>query len=421
MRKSTTIFFLTLLLTLYSGKDTHCSKNRPTKVKIKRYRKGFRLLVNRKPFIIRGVCYNPVPIGKGPTYNFFNSESEPWKVDAPLMKEMGINTIRIYNIPLESLESAKKVIRFFYEKYRIYTIVGDWLGFWNYPAPFYGDKEFRKKVKEKVLKVVKELKDEKGILCWILGNENNYSFDGRVQNWTTQEIEKISDPIEKRKKKAEIYYSLVEEIAKEIKKIDKYHPVGLGNGELTGLEIASKICRHIDFLALVIYRGKTFGNIYKSVKFTFNKPILFSEMGADSYNAYLKKEDQEMQAFFLKSQWIEIYKNIYPRGEGNVLGGVIFEWIDEWWKHNPENVYDWKVHNTEAGWSNPSYYFDIKTDKNLNMNEEWFGIVKQLEVLENGVHKREPRKAFYVLKAFWKDPEKFLQKASKRKKSLNVK
>ncbi len=417
MRKKIGIFLCFILLVLAFQGGEGATKKRSTKVRIRKYRRGFKLLVNGRQFIVKGVCYKPIPIGEGPNYNFFISPSQPWKKDAPLMKEMGVNAIRFYEIPVENLKEAKELIRFFYEKYGIYTIVSDWLGFWNYPAPSYGDEEFRKRIKEKVLKMVRELKNEKGILCWILGNENNYSFSGRIQPWTAPEVEKILDPIKKRKKKAEIYYSLVEEIAKEIKKIDKYHPVGLGNGELMDLDIASKICKHIDFLALIIYRGRTFGNIYRLVKSTFNKPILFSEIGADSYNAYLKKEDQGMQAFFLESQWIEIYKNIYPRGEKNVLGGVIFEWVDEWWKHNPDLPSGWRVHNTEAGWSNPSYYFDIQAPNNFNMNEEWFGVVKQLEEKEDGVYKREPRKAFYVLKNFWKNPKKFL----KRKKSRNIK
>ena len=35
----------------------------------------------------------------------------------------------------------------------------------------------------------------------------------------------------------------------------------------------------------------------------------------------------------------------------------------------------WSVHDTESNWSNGSYYFDIQAPKNMNMNEEWFGIV----------------------------------------------
>jgi hypothetical protein len=38
------------------------------------------------------------------------------------------------------------------------------------------------------------------------------------------------------------------------------------------------------------------------------------------------------------------------------------------------------------------------------MNEEWFGIVALSEELENGLNKRIPRKAYYVIREFWKTP-----------------
>ena len=39
------------------------------------------------------------------------------------------------------------------------------------------------------------------------------------------------------------------------------------------------------------------------------------------------------------------------------------------------------------------------------MNEEWFGIVAQSEELDNGINKRLPKKAYYVIKEFWKNPD----------------
>jgi beta-galactosidase len=63
------------------------------------------------------------------------------------------------------------------------------------------------------------------------------------------------------------------------------------------------------------------------------------------------------------------------------------------------------VHDTEAGWSNGSYYYDIKAPRNMNMNEEWFGIVSLSTQIEGGLNKRIPKKAYYVIKGFWKNPK----------------
>ncbi len=400
------ILFLPFFLIFSSGLKA--------KVSIVKKDDGFQLVVEAKPFVVRGVCYNPTPIGEGPTSNFLTlKDYKPWVVDGPLMEEIGINAIRIYDIPLEALPQAKEMINYLYQKHRIYTIVSDWLGFWDYPGPFYADPEFRKRVEKKVLKVVNELKDQPGVLMWVLGNENNYSFRGNIQPWSSPEIEKIKDPRKQIEEKAKIYYRFVERLARKIKRIDRNHPIGMGNGELLYLDIAKKICKNIDFLGLIIYRGKTFGNAFKGTKFRFNKPILFIEFGADSFDAYRKKEDQDAQAMFIKSQWKQIFKNIYPYGEKNCLGGALFEWTDEWWKHNPCSMPTWRIQDKGAGWSNGAYYFDIKAPQNLNMNEEWFGIVGLSEERENGVNKRIPKRIYYELGLFFKDPYKYINNEGK--------
>jgi len=323
------------------------------------------------------------------------------------MKEMGINTIRVYQ-PGPDKDSVKQVISDLYEKYGIRTILGSWLGFWEYPCPAYADRDFQEKIKEEVLEMVDSYKDEPGVLMWILGNENNYSFSGQVNPWSSPQIDKESDPAKQRQMRAEVYYSFVNDLARRIHEIDNQHPVALGNGELTGLETAAQLCPDIDLIASIIYRGKSFGNLFDSVKKNFDKPVLLSEFGADAYDAYLKKEDQNMQAFFLESQWRQIYDNLANNkdGTGNCIGGVMFEWSDEWWKHNEADPQNWSIHDTGSNWSNGSYYFDIKVEGNKNMNEEWFGITALSEELEDGLNKRVPRKAYYVIREFWKNPQR---------------
>jgi hypothetical protein len=255
--------------------------------------------------------------------------------------------------------------------------------------------------------MVNNLKDEPGILLWILGNENNYSCVGSVNPWSSDEIDKEPDPQKQKAMRAKTYYSFVNEIAKDIHKIDPNHPVALGNGELAGLEYANKVAPDVDLVACIIYRGKTFGNLFRSLRATFDKPILLSEFGADAYDAYLKKEDQNMQAFFLESQWRQIYENLAGKkeGAGNCLGGVMFEWSDEWWKHEENNPDLWNSHDTASNWSNGSYYFDIRAPGNKNMNEEWFGLVALSAGAKGSLDIRTPRKAYYVVREFWKNPQ----------------
>lgn len=362
-------------------------------------------MVAGKPYIVKGVCYNPIPIGMDYDYDWWNDPAKPWITDGKMMKEMGINTIRLYQVGRDP-QAVKQVINDFYKLYGIRVLLGDWLGFWEYPCPFYGDDKFQEKVVKQVVEMVNLYKEEPGVLGWILGNENNYSCLGHVNPWSNPEVDAETDPQKQKLMRAKIYYSFVNKISQEIHKIDPHHPVGLGNGELVGLDSAAKYCQDVDFVACIIYRGKTFGNLFKSLRMTFDKPLLLAEFGADCYDANLKKEDQNMQAFFLESQWMQIYENLSntKTGEGNCLGGTIFEWTDEWWKHAPDYPDGWKIHDTESSWSNGSYYFDIQALGNKNMNEEWFGLVSVSEEMVNGLNKRTPRKAYYVIREFWKNP-----------------
>ncbi|MFA4842913.1 MAG: hypothetical protein WC658_03660 [Candidatus Omnitrophota bacterium] len=397
--QAVTVIFLSLLI---AGMGSRPSKS----VYIQKLEKGrYRLMVEGKPYIVKGACYSPIPIGTKHDYDWWSDPNKPWSVDGKLMQEMGINTIRLYKAA-ENPEQGKQVMRDLYNLYGIRTILGHWLGFWEFPCPLYGEHDFRERIKQEVLDMVKTYKDEPGLLLWILGNENNYSCWGRVNPWSTDEIDKEPDPQKQKAMRAEIYYSYVNELAREIHKIDPNHPVALGNGELIGLDYANKFCPDVDLVACIIYRGKTFGNLFRSLKHSFDKPLLLSEFGADAYDAYLKKEDQNMQAFFLESQWRQIYQNLYnnKEGEGNCLGGTMFEWTDEWWKHAENDPESWSVHDTESNWTNGSYYFDIKAKDGMNMNEEWFGLVALSKELEWGLNKRIPRKAYYVVREFWKNP-----------------
>lgn len=381
------------------------AKNQP--VRINKLKNGqYQLLVGGKPFVIKGVCYNPIPIGQGPDYDWWSDQYKPWLTDGKLMRAMGVNTVRIYQ-PGENVESVKAVIRDLYNEFGIRVTLGNWLGFWEYPCPLYGEKDFRARVKGEVLKMVADYKDEPGVLCWILGNENNYSCLGTVNPWSTDEIDKEPDPIKRRTMRSKIYYGFIRELTDEIHKIDPNHPVALGNGELIGLETAREECPNVDLIACIIYRGKTFGSLFKSLKTSFDKPVMLSEIGADCFDAMNKTEDQNMQAFFLEAQWRQIFENLQGArgGEGNCLGGTLFEWTDEWWKHNSSDPQSWLVHDMESNWSNGSYYFDMNAPNNLNMNEEWFGIVALSDTeKECGIDKRIPRKAYYVIRDFWKNP-----------------
>jgi hypothetical protein len=362
----------------------------------------YQLYVNRRPYVSKGVCYNPTPVGQGYSYEVSADPLRPWLVDGKLMQEMGVNTVRLFRAGKEA-QKTKQMIEDLYRLYGIRTVLGHWMDYWN---PYdYADPEYRTQLTKDVLEMVKTYKDEAGLLFWILGAENNTSWQPQnINPWTSPQVEEIEDSYKRRIAKARIYYSLVDEIAAEIKKIDPRHPIALGNADIESLEIAAEVCPNIDILAITLYRGKNFSNFWRQAREKFDKPVVLIEFGADRFNAFLKKEDEDNQALFLKSQWLEIEKNTFGRsGEGNALGGLVFEWTDEWWKGDAFNSAGWTVHNREGDWFNPAYYFDVKVKGNKNMNEEWWGIVGILpETDEKGINKRVPKKAYYELQKLWR-------------------
>jgi hypothetical protein len=64
----------------------------------------YQLIVEGKPYVIKGVCYNPIPIGQNHEYNWWGDPNKPWEIDGELMQKMGVNAIRVYQVQGEPEE-----------------------------------------------------------------------------------------------------------------------------------------------------------------------------------------------------------------------------------------------------------------------------------------------------------------------------
>ncbi|OGW91976.1 MAG: hypothetical protein A3D28_03065 [Omnitrophica bacterium RIFCSPHIGHO2_02_FULL_63_14] len=376
--------------------------SRPSVVTIERSEAGDRLLVDGKPYLVRGVCYTPIPVGKDYEYNFWGDPARPWITDGALMREAGVNTVRFYRMGKNPAE-VRRVLDELYSKFRIRSLAGHYLGFWSWPPPNYADPDFRARVKAEVLEMVRQYKDSPGVIGWILGNENNYSFDGKVQRWSSDAIDAMANHEDQRRERARIYYRFVNDIAVAIRRIDPNHPVILGTGEVKSLDLAKEFAPDIDILGMIAYRGPGFGNLFRQVRQKYDKPVLMIEWGADSYNALRRKPDEKAQAEFVKLQWQDIERNAAGgKGEGNSLGGTIFEWTDEWWKGNENLPRTWSVQDTAAHWNHAAYHYDADVPGGMNMNEEWWGIVR-LDPKEDdeAINARVPKKAYKELQDLW--------------------
>lgn len=366
------------------------------KVYIEKNTSEMRLKINGEDFIVNGMNWDYMPIGTNFNYSLWKQPESIIKKaldeEMGLLKNMGVNTIRVYTgIP-------KKWIEYIHSTYGIYTMLNHSFGRYGLTLngtwvvnTEYSDATTKKLLLEETKQMVEEYKNTKGLLLFLLGNENNYGLF-----WDGAETEDI--PIENRKStaRAESMYKLFNEATLAMKAIDNNHPVAICNGDLLFLDIIAKECKDVDILGINVYRGVSFGDLYERVKKEYGKPVLLTEFGSDAFNAVTNEEDQNAQAAILKGNWKEIYENAAGLGKsGNSIGGFTFQFSDGWWKFGQTKNLD--IHDTNASWSNGGYSFDYVNGEN-NMNEEWFGICAKGPTNANGMYQLYPRSAYYVLK-----------------------
>jgi hypothetical protein len=384
--------FLRLLLFLFSLSFFAQADN----VVVVNNAQGMKLVVKGKDFMINGMNWDYVPIGTNYAYSLWEQPEDVIKgaLDAEmgLLKNMGVNTIRVYT------GIQPKWITYIYETYGIYTMLNHSFGRYGLtingawvPKTNYADAETQALLIKEVTDVVKEYKNTPGLLLYLLGNENNY---GLV--WEGAETEDIPINEDDYSVAAKYLYKMFNKAAVEMKKIDTSHPIAMCNGDLGFLDIVAKECKDVDIYGTNMYRGKSFGDAFARVKKELNMPIMFTEFGADAFNAITNTEDQKMQSFFMVENWKEIYQNAAGLGKvGNSLGGFTFQFSDGWWKFGQTKDLD--VHDNNASWSNGGYYLDTKNGSN-NMNEEWFGICAKGPTNAAGLYTLYPRAAYYSLK-----------------------
>jgi beta-glucuronidase len=377
------------------------------RVDLVRYKNGhWQLRVEGRPYIVKSIAYSPSKIGQSPdegtlddwmqadydengridgpydswvdkNYNNIQDPGEEAVGDFRLLKEMNCNTIRLYHHA-----SNKKLLRDLYKDYGIMVIMGDLLGAYTvgsgadwYEGTDYEDPEHRKNMMESVRSMVEEFKDEPYILFWMLGNENNYGVANNA------------------KKNPSSYYSFVNEVTKMIKSIDRDHPVAICNGDLFFLDRFSRSAPDVDIYGSNAYRGKYgFGrSFWENVKDVCDIPVIITEYGCPSYmEGRSKVFGEQKQAEYLKGNWEDIlYNSAGHGGIGNSIGGILFEWLDEWWK-----AYEPALHDTDRNWAGP-----FPDGWNY---EEWLGIASQGDG-KNSPYLRQLKKPYFLYQEIWKE------------------
>lgn len=361
---------------------------------------GMKLVVDGEDFMVNGMNWGYVPIGENYSYSLWKQTDEVIKAaldkEMGLLKNMGVNAIRQYT------GIQPKWVQYIYENYGIYTMLNHSFGRYGLtidgvwvPVTDYRDEKTQAILLNEVTQLAEQYKNTPGLLMFLLGNENNYGLF-----WAGAETEDFPDEEEKRiavgEKRGRPMYKLMNDAAIKMKAISSSRPVAICNGDLLFLDIIAEECNDVDIYGTNMYRGVSFGNAFEEVKTKLNKPILFTEFGADAFNAINNDEDQESQAYYMVGNWKEIYQNAAGLGKsGNSLGGFTFQFSDGWWKYGQTKNLD--IHDNNASWANGGYSRDLAPGEN-NMNEEWFGVCAKGKTNDRGLYDLYPRAAYYSLK-----------------------
>lgn len=406
-------------------KSTVTAQRGKGKVQLKRYSDGaWRMSVEDKPFMVKAVLYEPTTIGDSPhdftlrnwqrvddnkngkadgpydawvdkNRNDRQDPDEPTVGDFQLMKDMGVNAIRFYHMPTkdhkyESEGMDKALLRDMHMTYGIRAIIGDLMGAYTVGSGAdysvgtdYRDPTQCERMKGIIRDLVMDHKDEPYVLMWLLGNENNMNNQYGGVN-ATRTLAGVYP---------EAYGKFLNDVAKMIHEIDPDHPVGIANLESQLIETYEKWAPEVDILGINSYRGpEGFGNLFSYARLRFDRPVIITEFGSDVL--HIGKDslwmDERSQAEYHRNAWENIVHNSAGNaGEGNAVGGMIFEWVDEWWKSNkgPKEIHQYTKDSPmpfQDGWS----------------SEEWLGLNGQ-GLGKHSPYLRQPREVCGYYKRVW--------------------
>ena len=376
----------------------------------------WQLLVDDKPYVVQGIIYNVSVVGDDPgagtlrdwmildlnnngkndvaydswvdaNGNNQKDEDEPAVGDWQLLQDMGVNTIRIYQLPSADPRVMglyanpghrlnfghapdKQILRDLFNRFGIRVIAGHFFGEWTlgtgavWPeeGTDYANPEHRKNLLTAVRVMVEEHKDEPYILMWMLGNENFNPYD---QDNAELEVE--------------AFLTLVNEAAELIHALDPDHPVAICNWATHHTEDIARLAPAVDIYGMNIYQSGL-SDVYLKLKETVDRPVLLTEYGFQAKMSTIY--DDGAQARYHMEAWADIADNLAGGpGAGNSIGGIVFSWNDQWWLGGTPNEHDSGAFLGVPG-------------------SEWYGITGQGDG-QHSPYLRTLRKAYTIYQKLW--------------------
>lgn len=330
---------------------------------------GRETLLDGSVFEVRGMCYQPTPIGEDPSAGapygdyFTAGYADLWTRDFENLRLMGANVVRIYGWTIGADHSAFLNAAYNNGSQSLYVLVNKWISPWtdwsntNAVNALISDWEA----------IALELKDHPTVMGFLIGNETN-AQEGNGD-----------DPV---------YWQAINTIAGAVKAVAPNKLVSVAiTDALDQVQSRDASMTHLDFWAIQVYRGSSFLSFFTDYEALSSKPLIITEFGYDAYDAVSSAEfadDAALPADAMEFLWKEIRYN-----RPIASGGCVFEYADEWWKAGSPGT-----HDAPTGW--PAPFVDGEG------NEEWWGIFR---IVDNGSNPDvlQPRAMFYRLAAMWNE------------------
>ena len=406
-------------------------------------RLGRTLYLDGRPWLMRAVCYSPVPVGADPDWfepygDYFTSNyAGIFERDIPLLADAGVNAIRIY-----TLKYSHRHTQFFdlCQQYGIVIIVG--FDFEDGTKSLFNDEESMTRVQRKLRSQVRAAKHP-AVGAWIVGNELNGPWNLFVCDKELAENFGISgcqfeDSIEKLMKSVNLLCSVVRSegvlcgtaLANVNLPKTKQHIVGMQMwGALAWIRYSDAWMDQLDFWAVNMYTRRFWSplTLFKKYHLVSKKPFMISEYGVDAYklapehegwNGYdtMGEEDEIAQADWTTSMIEDLEKHATTCASGCgtrfVTGGSIMAWVDEYWKGKAVTavpttderipIIEKVCPSLKEKLHSPCGYMS-PTQPDLYTSEEYFGMMaikKRCKV--NQVDLLRPRASYFMLKFLWK-------------------
>jgi len=324
-------------------------------------------IVEGEPFLMRGVCYQPTPIGTNPAFAppfgdyYTSSYANLYERDIPLIRAMGANTIRIYGWSDQNNHDGFLDACYNGGVDPIYVLVNRYID----PNTNWSSNVAVSSISTQFANIETRLNDHPAVIGMLLGNEVN------IQNGNGD------NPA---------FWAAMNTVASAVKAVNPDRLVSVPiTDAIPQIATFDDSLPHIDFWSIQSYRGVTLGNFYNQYSVASPKPMILSEFGIDNWD---ESNSQPYPGEFVAETVSDLWREIEANAS-IIVGGCVFEFTDEWWKG--EGGAD---QHDSGGFVQGGFPDGFS-------NEEWYGLF-EVTVSEGGrLDTLTPRPSYDALKSLW--------------------